>query len=52
MFRMSVHTILLTLSPVVSILVSLLLFGTFPSGQELLGGLFVLAGVALVTRGR
>jgi drug/metabolite transporter (DMT)-like permease len=52
MFRMSIHTIILTLSPVVSILISLLLFGTFPSGQELLGGLFVLAGVALVTRGR
>lgn len=52
LFRMSIHTIILTLSPLVSIGVSLLLFGTFPSGQELLGGLFVLAGVALVTRGR
>lgn len=52
MFRMSVHTIILTLSPVVSILLSLLLFGTFPGMQELLGGLLVLAGVALVTRGR
>ena len=52
MFRMSVHTIILTLSPVVSILLSLLLFGTFPGMQELLGGAFVLAGVALVTRRR
>lgn len=52
MFRMSVHTIILTLSPVVSILLSLLLFGTFPGVQDLLGGLFVLAGVALVTRER
>jgi drug/metabolite transporter (DMT)-like permease len=52
MFSMSIHTVILTLSPVVSIGAALLLFGTFPNGQELLGGLFVLAGVALVTRGR
>ncbi len=52
LFSMSVHTIILTLSPVVAILVSLLLFHTFPGAQELLGGAFVLAGVAVVTRGR
>ena len=36
MFSMSVHTIILTLSPVVSIIISLFLFGTFPGVQELL----------------
>jgi drug/metabolite transporter (DMT)-like permease len=52
MFSMSVHTIILTLSPVVSIVISLFLFGTFPGLQELLGGALVLAGVFVVTRGR
>jgi drug/metabolite transporter (DMT)-like permease len=52
MFTMSVHTVILTLSPVVSILISLFLFGTFPGPQELLGGILVLAGVFVVTRGR
>jgi drug/metabolite transporter (DMT)-like permease len=52
MFSMSVHTVILTLSPVVSIAISLFLFGTFPSQQELLGGVLVLAGVFVVTRNR
>ncbi|MBK8045700.1 MAG: DMT family transporter [Anaerolineales bacterium] len=52
MFSMAVHTIILTLSPVVSIVVALFLFGTFPSVQELIGGAAVLAGVVFVTRGR
>jgi drug/metabolite transporter (DMT)-like permease len=52
MFSMSVHTIILTLSPVVSIVISLFLFGTFPATQELLGGVLVLAGVFVVTRNR
>jgi drug/metabolite transporter (DMT)-like permease len=52
MFTMSVHTIILTLSPVVSIAISLFLFGTFPGPQELFGGILVLAGVFVVTRGR
>ena len=52
MFTMSVHTVILTLSPVVSVIVSLFLFGTFPGAQELLGGVLVLAGVVFVTRGR
>jgi drug/metabolite transporter (DMT)-like permease len=51
MFSMSVHTIILTLSPVVSIALSLFLFGTFPGPQELLGGVLVLIGVVIVTRG-
>lgn len=52
MLAMSVHTIILTLSPVVSIILSLFLFGTFPGLQELLGGALVLAGVFAVTRGK
>ena len=46
---MTLHTIILTLSPVVTMLWSFALFGSVPSGRELLGGLAVLAGVALVT---
>lgn len=49
MFTMSVHTVILTLSPVVSVMVSLLLFGSFPGVQELIGGVLVLAGVVAVT---
>lgn len=52
MFPMSIHTIILTLSPVVAIGVSLLLFGTFPGVQELIGGVMVLAGVVVVNRAR
>ena len=52
MFTMSVHTIILTLSPVVSIVISLFLFGTFPGPQELAGGVLILIGVFAVTRGK
>ena len=52
MFTMSVHTIILTLSPVVSIIISLFLFGTFPGPQELAGGALILIGVFVVTRGK
>ena len=52
MFTMSVHTIILTLSPVVSIIISLFLFGTFPGPQELAGGALILIGVFAVTRGK
>jgi drug/metabolite transporter (DMT)-like permease len=52
MFTMSVHTIILTLSPVVSIIISLFLFGTFPGPQELAGGALILLGVFAVTRGK
>ena len=52
LFPMSIHTIILTLSPVVAIGVSLLLFGDFPSSQDLFGGALVLAGVVIVNRAR
>jgi len=49
---MSLHTIILTLSPVVTMLWSFGLFGSVPSPREVLGGLLVLAGVLVVTTSR
>jgi drug/metabolite transporter (DMT)-like permease len=50
--RMSFHAILLTLSPVITILWSLMLFGTWPTTQVLIGGTAVISGVAIVTMRR
>jgi len=50
--RMSVHTVILTLSPVITILWSLGLFGELPTLQGLAGGAAVIAGVAIITAGR
>jgi len=50
--RMSVHTVILTLSPVITILWSLALFDELPTLQGLAGGAAVIAGVALITVGR
>ncbi|MCI0395182.1 MAG: DMT family transporter [Chloroflexi bacterium] len=49
---MSFHAILLTLSPVITILWSLLLFGESPARQGLIGGAAVIAGVVVVTQGK
>lgn len=49
---MSIHTIILTLSPVVTIGWSLLLFGQFPTALGLIGGALVILGVFLATRRR
>lgn len=49
---MSLHAIILTVSPVVSIVWAYFLFGTFPGPQQLLGGCAVLAGVFIATRTR
>ncbi len=49
---MSFHTILLTMSPVVTMGWSLLLFGSWPSLQEVVGGMAVLGGVLLVSASR
>lgn len=46
---MSIHAIILTLSPVVSVTLTLLIFGVAPTAQQLIGGAAVLAGVLLVT---
>ena len=47
--QMSVHTIVLTASPVVAVIWSLAFFAVRPTPQQILGGLGVLAGVLIVT---
>lgn len=47
--QMSFHTIILTLSPVITVFWSLLLFGLKPTPQSLIGGLAVILGVGIVT---
>ena len=49
---MSLLAVITTLSPVAAIVWAVLLFGTMPTGQQLLGGLGVLIGVLIVTRGK
>ena len=44
-FTMTIHTIILTLSPAVTILWSVLLFDALPRPAQIAGGLLVLAGV-------
>jgi drug/metabolite transporter (DMT)-like permease len=48
--QMSVHTIVLTLSPAAAILWASLLFDTVPNVQQLIGGLGVILGVLIVYR--
>jgi drug/metabolite transporter (DMT)-like permease len=50
--RLSFHSIVLTLSPVVTIGWTLLLFGISPSLRQLIGGLAVIGGVIIVTMSR
>jgi drug/metabolite transporter (DMT)-like permease len=47
--KMSIHTIILTLSPVLTVLWSVLLFSERPSMQALVGGAAVILGVVIVT---
>ncbi|MEJ2747782.1 MAG: DMT family transporter, partial [Anaerolineae bacterium] len=47
--KMSIHTILLTLSPALTILWSLALFGERPSLPGFIGGTVIISGVLLVT---
>ncbi len=49
---MSLLIIILTLSPVAAVLWSFFLFRTFPTPQQLLGGILVLAGVVMAIWGR
>jgi drug/metabolite transporter (DMT)-like permease len=49
LLKMSIHSLVLTLSPVAAILWSLFLFNTLPTSQQLLGGVAVIAGVLMVT---
>jgi drug/metabolite transporter (DMT)-like permease len=46
---MSIHSIVLTLSPVAAILLAFILFGTMPTTQQLIGGVGVILGVFMVT---
>ena len=48
----SLHTLVLTLSPIMAALWSLLLFGIVPSAQQLVGGLAVISGIAVVSLAR
>ncbi len=50
--RISVLGIVLTLSPVITILWSLALFGTVPASKDLVGGAAVLSGILIVVAGR
>jgi drug/metabolite transporter (DMT)-like permease len=47
--NITIHSLVLTFSPVVAGLWSLALFGVQPSAQALLGGLAVIIGIAVVT---
>jgi drug/metabolite transporter (DMT)-like permease len=49
---MSLLTIILTLSPVVTVLWSMALFGSRPSPLELIGGIAILGGVMVVSANR
>jgi drug/metabolite transporter (DMT)-like permease len=51
-FQMSFHTIILTLSPVITVLWSFLLFGLKPTLQSFIGGLAVILGVGIVSLGK
>ena len=51
-FRISYFSILLTLSPLLTVTWAFLLFGVTPTLMQLLGGLGVIAGVLIVTRYR
>lgn len=48
-FKLSIFTIILTLSPVITIFWSIILFGERPTPQSLVGGAAVILGVILVT---
>jgi drug/metabolite transporter (DMT)-like permease len=50
--KMSVHSLVLTLSPVLAVCWSMALFDTFPTSQQIVGGVAVLLGVLLVTVSR
>jgi drug/metabolite transporter (DMT)-like permease len=47
--QMSIHTIVLTLSPVAAVLWAFILVDTVPTAQQLIGGIGVIIGVFMVT---
>lgn len=50
--NMSTHTLILTLSPVAAVLWSMLLFNSWPTLQEIGGGLSVLLGIIIISTSR
>jgi drug/metabolite transporter (DMT)-like permease len=46
---MSLHAIVLTVSPIAAVLWALLIFGTLPTVQQFIGGVAILVGVYLAT---
>ncbi|UCC64191.1 MAG: DMT family transporter [Anaerolineae bacterium] len=50
--KLSIHAVVLTLSPAVAVLWSLVLFDVVPTSQQLLGGAAVILGVLIVTVNR
>jgi drug/metabolite transporter (DMT)-like permease len=50
--KLSVHTLVLTLSPVVTILWTILIFAIYPSIKQIAGGMIVLLGVFVVNKYR
>lgn len=50
--KISIHSIVLTLSPVAAVLWSLMLFDTLPTPQQFIGGIAVILGVLVVTLNR
>jgi drug/metabolite transporter (DMT)-like permease len=47
--NLSVHAIVLTLSPIITIFISLLMFHIWPTNQQLIGGVAILVGVFIVS---
>ncbi|MBI1878586.1 MAG: DMT family transporter [Chloroflexi bacterium] len=47
--NLSLHAIILTLSPAIAVLWTLFLFGVVPTLQQLIGGIAVIAGVLMVS---
>jgi drug/metabolite transporter (DMT)-like permease len=50
--KLSVHTLVLTLSPVVTILWTILIFAIYPSAKQIAGGIIVMLGVFIVNKYR
>ena len=50
--NLSIHTLVLTLSPVVAILWTIFIFDIYPSTQQLIGGFIVIFGILLVGKYR
>jgi drug/metabolite transporter (DMT)-like permease len=50
--NLSIHTLVLTLSPVVTILWTIVIFSIYPSAKQLVGGIIVILGIFIIGRYR